>query len=45
VILTAHIAGVPVEETVLGLAPALTAIGGVALFQLRSKLLRRAAGR
>lgn len=44
-ILTAHIAGVPVEETVLSLAPALTAIGGVALFHLRSKVLRRAVGR
>ena len=33
--IVAHIAGVPVEETALSLAPVATVLGGVAVAQLR----------
>jgi hypothetical protein len=45
VTLAAHIAGVPVEETLLSLAPVATVLGGIALFHLRTKVLRRAVER
>jgi hypothetical protein len=31
----AHVAGIPIEETALGLAPVFLAAGGVALHKLR----------
>jgi len=34
----AHIAGVPVEETVLSLAPVVTVLGGFVLVRLRRML-------
>jgi hypothetical protein len=36
----AHVAGIPIEETALGFAPALLSAGGVVLYKLR-KLARR----
>jgi hypothetical protein len=42
---TAHIAGVPVEETVLSLAPVVTVLAGIALFHLKTKVLHRAVER
>lgn len=42
----AHIAGIPVEETALGLAPIAAATGGIAALKLRQRLSRmRARGR
>ncbi len=43
--LGAHIAGVPVEETVLSLAPVVTVLAGIVLFHLRTRVLRRAVER
>ncbi|HEY2335416.1 MAG TPA: hypothetical protein VGH58_10470 [Solirubrobacterales bacterium] len=37
----AHIAGIPVEETALSLAPIVAAAGGMAGLRLRSRALRR----
>jgi hypothetical protein len=37
--------GVPAEEAVLNLAPVLTVLSGIALFHLRTKVLRRAVER
>jgi hypothetical protein len=37
----AHIAGVPVEETALSLAPIAVATGGIAGLKLRERALRR----
>jgi hypothetical protein len=45
VIVGGHIAGVPVEETVLGLVPVATVLSGVVLFHLRQKVLRRVVER
>jgi len=42
---TAHVVGVPVEETVLSLAPVVTVLAGIALFHLRTKVLHRAVER
>jgi hypothetical protein len=42
---TAHIMGVPVEETVLTLLPVATVLMGVVLFHLRTKVLRRVTER
>jgi hypothetical protein len=39
----AHIAGIPVEETALSLAPIAAATGGVAGLKLRERALRRRA--
>jgi len=39
----AHIAGIPVEETALSLAPIAAAAGGVAGQKLRSRAQRRRA--
>jgi hypothetical protein len=36
----AHIAGIPIEETALGLAPIAAATGGVAVLKLRSRRCR-----
>lgn len=40
----AHIAGIPVEETALSLAPIAAATGGVAGMKLRSWVIRRRRG-
>jgi hypothetical protein len=37
----AHIAGIPVEETALSLAPIVAASGGVAGLKLRDRVRRR----
>jgi hypothetical protein len=37
----AHIAGIPVEETALGLAPIAVATGGIAGLKLRERAARR----
>jgi hypothetical protein len=37
----AHIAGIPLEETALSLAPIAAATGGVAGLKLRDRALRR----
>lgn len=37
----AHIAGIPVEETALSLAPIATAAGGIAGLKLRERAVRR----
>jgi hypothetical protein len=39
----AHIAGIPVEETALSLAPIAAATGGIAGLKLRARVLRRRA--
>jgi len=39
--LLAHIAGMPVEETALSMAPIATVIGGAAIRNLRRGVLRR----
>ena len=39
----AHIAGIPVEETALSLAPIAVATGGVAGLKLRARAARRRA--
>jgi len=42
----AHIAGIPVEETALSLAPVVVATGGIASLKLRERtVLRRARKR
>jgi hypothetical protein len=41
----AHIAGIPVEETALSLAPIAAATGGVAGLKLRERAARRRARR
>jgi hypothetical protein len=41
--LLAHIAGVPVEETALSMAPIATVLGGVALRNLRRGAWRRSS--
>ncbi len=40
----AHIAGIPVEETALSLAPIVVATGGIASLKLRERTVRRRAG-
>ena len=37
----AHIAGIPVEETALSLAPIVVATGGIASLKLRERTVRR----
>jgi hypothetical protein len=37
----AHIAGIPVEETALSMAPIIAATGGVAGLKLRERTVRR----
>jgi hypothetical protein len=39
--LLAHIAGIPVEETALSMAPVATVLGGAAFMQLRRGVSRR----
>jgi hypothetical protein len=39
----AHIAGIPVEETALSLAPIAAATGGIAGLKLRDRMARRKA--
>jgi len=39
----AHIAGIPVEETALSLAPIVVATGGVASLKVRERTARRRA--
>jgi hypothetical protein len=39
--LLAHIAGIPVEETALSMAPVASVIGGAALVNLRRGVFRR----
>jgi hypothetical protein len=41
----AHIAGIPVEETALSLAPIAAATGGIAGLKLRERARRRARKR
>jgi hypothetical protein len=41
----AHIAGIPVEETALSLAPVVVATGGIASLKLRERMVRRRAGK
>jgi hypothetical protein len=41
----AHIAGIPVEETALSLAPIAAATGGIAGLKLRERAVRRRARR
>lgn len=41
----AHIAGIPVEETVLSLMPIVAASGGIAGLKLRQRARRRAGAR
>jgi hypothetical protein len=39
----AHIAGIPVEETVLGFAPVIALMGGIAGAKLRERVSKRRA--
>ena len=41
----AHIAGIPVEETVLSFGPVIAAGGGIATLRLRERFSRRRARR
>jgi hypothetical protein len=37
----AHIAGIPIEETALGLGPVVLTVGGIASLRLRERLFHR----